>query len=463
VRDLAYDLAEHAAKIKYDDLPGTVVEITKKFILDTLGTTIAGSNGSGCKAVIEQVKEWGGKGESTVLVYGGKVIAMNAAMANGIMAHAVELDDTHDEVPCHANVSVLPAALAMAEQKGGVNGKDLITAVAVGNDVLSRISLGVAGPLTWLLTSAGGYFGATVAASKILGFDAHKLHHAMGIAFSQCAGSGQCTLDGALVKRMQPGFAARAGILSAVLADKGITGTVNIFEGADGFYPLYYPNRKYDRERILDGLGTTFEGVNLSAKLYPCCRETHAAIDGALTLVKENDIKPDDVAEVIVYSNAFTYKVVGKPYEMREHPEVDAQFSIPYTVAVAIVRRSVFINDFSEKRIKTDQQVLEMSRKVRVIADKVEPIYKRGKESTVVPIIINIIMKNGKVYSHTVKSLLGTPENPVSMEIIADKFRKCAEFSAKPFSKEKVEEIITIVNNLESMEETDELIRRLVA
>ena len=123
MRDIAYDLAANAAGVKYGDLPEDIVEITKKFILDTLATTMAGSSAPGCNTVIDYVKERGGGEESTIMIYGGKVPSSEAAFANGMMAHALDFDDTHDEAVIHANVSVMPAALAIAEWRGGESGK----------------------------------------------------------------------------------------------------------------------------------------------------------------------------------------------------------------------------------------------------------------------------------------------------------------------------------------------------
>ena len=169
MKDLAYDLVSNAARVKYDDLPKDVVEITKKFILDTLATTIAGSSAPGCESVVNQVKDWGGKEEATILIYGGKVVSENAALANSMMAHALDLDDTHDEAVVHAYVSVLPAALAMAERNGGVDGKDLIAAVTVGVDLMYRLGLASFGH-DWVYSSTMAYFGATVAAGEIFCF-----------------------------------------------------------------------------------------------------------------------------------------------------------------------------------------------------------------------------------------------------------------------------------------------------
>ena len=185
MKDVAHDLVANAAKTQYGDLPSDVVEVTKKFVLDTLGTAIAGSSAPGCGDTVEVIKDWGGRKESTVLVYGGKVIAPHAAFVNSMMVQALDLDDVHEEALLHANVAVLPAALAMAERRGNVSGEDLIAAVVVGVDVACRVGLGVIGPLSWLITCVAGYFGAAIAAGKILGLDESKLHNAIGIVYSQ--------------------------------------------------------------------------------------------------------------------------------------------------------------------------------------------------------------------------------------------------------------------------------------
>ena len=413
MRDLAHDLVENTVKIRYDMLPKGVAEITKKFILDTLATTLVGSSAPGCRDVVDQIKDWGGKQESTVLVYGGKLISPNAAFANSMMAHAVDFDDTHDEAVIHANVWVLPAALAMAERMGGVSGKDLITAVSIGVDVTCRLCLGAVGPLSGNAGAYVGYFGATLAAGKILGLNENRLLHAIGIAYSQCAGNRQCIVDRALVKRMQPAFGARGAILSSLLAHRGITGAKNIFEGQYGLFPVYLRG-EYDRAKVIRELGERFEGENLSVKLYPCCRYTHPAIDAALSIARENNLVPNDIREIMVHVTQPAYDLVGRPFEIRESPQVDAQFSIPYTVSVAITRRDVFIDDFFEQKITKDMPVLHLAEKVRVIADQ-EPIGKG-----LVPCVVEIITEDEKRYSQRIEIARGNPRQPVSIEEVAE-------------------------------------------
>lgn len=454
MRDLAYDLAENTAKITYDAIPKDVAEITKKFILDTFATTLVGSSAPGCRDVIEQMRDWGGKEESTLLVYGGKLISPNAAFANSVMAHAVDFDDTHDEAIIHANVWVLPAALAIAERMGGVSGKDFITAMSIGVDVTCRLCLGAVGPLGGNAGAYIGCFGATLAAGKLLGLDEGKLHHAIGIAYSQCAGNRQCIVDRALVKRMQPAFGARGAIISSLLAQRGITGAKDVFEGQYGLFPVYLGG-EYDRGKIIRELGERFEGENLSVKLYPSCRYTNPSIDAALSIAREDTIVPNDIKEIIVHVTQTAYDLVGKPFEIRESPQVDAQFSIPYTVSVALTRRNVFIDDFFEQKITKDVPVLDLAKKVRVMADQ-KPVGKG-----LVPCVVEITTKDGKVYSRRIEIVRGDPRKPVRIEEVAEKFRKCAAFSAKPIAKENIEETIEAVDRLEDVQDIGRIVRLL--
>ncbi|MFH1486358.1 MAG: MmgE/PrpD family protein, partial [Chloroflexota bacterium] len=214
--DAAVALAKNAARTRYSDIPVEAVEATKKDIIDTLGTTMAGSAAAGGREIAELMRESGCGGKSTILVYGGKVCAENAAMANGSMGHALDYDDTHDAAILHVGVTTVPAAFAIAEQIGRVNGRDFITAVTLGIDVICRLGLankeGPAEPGGWILTPLYGYFGAAIAAGKLLGLDEVGLINAMGIAYSQTAGNHRCIDDGALTKRMQAGFAAKGGV-----------------------------------------------------------------------------------------------------------------------------------------------------------------------------------------------------------------------------------------------------------
>lgn len=445
--DVSNDLVEYAAKTNYGDLPREVVEATKKVILDTLGTTLAGSSAPGCMEVADVLKGWGGRKESTILVLGGKIPCFEATFINSMMAHARDFDDTYDAIPLHATVSVLPAALAVAEERGGVSGENLIAAVVLGVDILCRMGLAINVFHGWHLTATLGSFGSAIAASKILGLDKEKMFNAFGIAYSQVCGHRQASRDGALTKRMQPAFNAKAGVLSAYFANRGIVGTQNTLEGKYGFFNLYEGGR-YSRERLIEGLGERFEIVNLSLKPYPCCRLTHPSIEAALKIVREHHVEPSDVKEVVIRMPRMPFESVGRPFELRANTQVTAQFSVPYTVAVSIMNKDLELADFEEENVLKGK-ILEFAKnKVQVFADE------RFQDSrSFTPVRVEMRMKGGETYFEEIEMIKGSPERPMSYEEVKDKFLKCSKYSVKKLPKKNLERIVEMVNRLEEVED----------
>ncbi len=437
-------IVDHVTGTQFNDLPEAVVDDAKRFILDSLGVTIAGSSAPGCKEVVDLFKEWGGKPEATILLYGGKVPSPSAAMANSMMMHALDFDDTLDESALHAHVSVLPAAVAVAESVGRVSGKDLITAVTLGVDLVCRLGLATRRPLSWIRSATCGFFGAAAAAGKVMGLNGEQMSNALGVAYSQVAGNAQCLIDGGLVKRMQPAFAARAGVLSAFLARGRITGARHFLEGQYGFFNLY-EGGDYDPEKLLQDLGTRFEGTKLSIKPYPSCRMTHAAIDAALSIREEHGIEPYDIEEIVVHASKMVHDMVGSPFTIRDNPQVDAQFSIPYTVAAALIRGDVFLRDFEESSIR-DPHVLSCAGGVKVVVDP--ELAERDIMTT------HLVLKTkDKAYSKRIDKAKGNPLNPMSMDDCIEKFRKCVLSSQRPIPEEKVDEILDCLVELEGLKE----------
>src|SRR5450432_2843081 len=284
--DFAAVLARFACKLAIGDMPATAIAAAKTNIFDTLACAAAGSGARGVADARELALEWGGAPQATILAFGDKIPAHHAAWVNATMAHARDYDDTHDAAVLHAGVSVVPAALAAAEWRGGVRGSDFITAVAAGLETIFR--LGVATQIGiiesgFMYTALFGHFAATVAAGRVAGLDATQMVNALGIVYSQVAGNHQVTRDGALTKRMQPGFAAQAALVSVQLAQRGVRGAQATFEGVDGFLRVYLRDR-CDGDVLRAWLGTRYEFVDLSYKPYPCCRFNHTAIDAAISL-----------------------------------------------------------------------------------------------------------------------------------------------------------------------------------
>ncbi len=453
MKDAIFDLARKVVKTEYEDLPQEVIATAKMFILDTFGVALAGSTAAGCAEVVNLIKEQGGRPDSTILVYGIKVPAQEATFVNSMMMHSRDFDDAHEGgVGGHCNVTVLPAALALAE-RNGASGKEFLTAVVLGIDLMCH--MGNIAPLFhgWHNTATLGAFGATAAGGKILRLNEDKLVNALGIVFCQAAGNRQGRADGALSKRMQPGFAAKAGVFSDLLAERGLTGAKNIIQGPWGFFSLYGDRRIQVGEEMLtpwrEKLAKEYEVVNLSAKPYPCCRMTHGAIDAALSLIREHGIKEKDVKEVEVQTSPVGYDTVGHPFQIRDNPQVDGQFSIPYTVAVAIQRGKVVLDDFEEAVVLQPKNA-ELAKKVVVQGDKSLP-----KWSTVV----TFHTVSGKSFSKRIDVMKGHPQNPLTREEFLEKFKDCARHSAKPINSERLEEILASLESIEKTKNINQLVK----
>jgi 2-methylcitrate dehydratase PrpD len=448
---IAEKLVRYVSETTFDKLPAEVVSETKKFILDTIGVGLAGAREPGCREAVDVVKKWSANDAgSTIIYYGGKVSPPEAAFANSVLMHALDFDDTLDSSAMHTHVSALPAALALAEARGRVGGKELITAVVLGVDVTCRIASAITTPLSWIRTATCGSFGAAAAAAKTMGMGGQEVLNTLGIVYSQTAGNAQCLVDGGLVKRMQPGFSARSALISTALSSKGVTGATNIFEGKYGFFNLY-ERGKVKPENVTKNLGDHFGVMDLSIKPYPSCRMTHASIDAALELSNSQSIAPEAIAEILVYGSKMVSDMVGGAFEIRTNPQVDAQFSIPYAVAVALMRGKVLLDDFSSDKVKKETPVLELAKKIKVVIDPELPANNISSAN------MTIKMLNGDTLSSRVDSLKGSPSKPMSFDECAGKFRDCLEYSGKASLIENADILIDLLFNLEQRKDVREL------
>ena len=444
-------LVRYVSETNFNRLPREVVDETKKFILDTIGVGLAGVREPGCKEVVDLVKKWSSNNTgSTIIYYRDKVSPPEAAFANSVIMHALDFDDTLDSSAMHAHVSSIPAALAIGEDKGKVSGKEFITAVTLGVDITCRIGSAILSPLSWIRTATCGSFGAAAAATKILNGGEKEILNTLGIVYSQTAGNAQCLVDGGLVKRMQPGFSARSAVLSAALASQGVTGATNIFMGEYGFFNLY-ERGKVKEEKAVENLGDHFGVMDLSIKPYPCCRMTHASIDAALELYHSHHIDVEGIAEVVAYVSKMVSDMVGAPFITRANPQVDAQFSIPYTVAVALRKGKVFLDDFASDTVKKDSSTLELTKKIKILID---PELSANDISSASMIIR---MLQGESISFKVNTLKGSPLRPMTFDECADKFKKCIEYSQKSSLIKNSEIITDFIFNLEKKKDISEI------
>jgi len=448
--DVLFEIVRNAVTRKYDDLPDHVIEITKMFILDTIGTAFAGSTATGSKDLFGLVSEQGGKEESTIWVFGKKVPSQAAAFVNGVMAHARDFDDTHDEAVFHAHTSVLPASLALAERQNK-GGKKLITAVVLGVDFFCRLGLALPSLGGWIHSSTLAYFASTLAAAKILSFDEDQCLNALGIAYSQVSGNRQCLEERTLTKRVQPGLGSRAGVFSALLAERNITGPKNVLHGKYGFVNLYQKGN-CDKQKMSNGLGESYGVEGLSMKPWPSCRGTHGAIDLILQFVQENAITEEEIERITFYVPQLVYDLTGRAFKIGTNPQVDAQFSIPYTTATSIIKKELTLLDFEDETV-INSPALNLTERITVLVDR-----DIKDPKALVPIKMKLIKKNGEVITKETNFIKGCPNKRMNVEECVQKFSSCVEYSSKPYLIRNVDNIVHNIMNLQELDDLTQLI-----
>jgi len=452
-------LAKNIVDTGYDDIPREVAAVTKRSLLDAIGVILAaGKLGEGCKQFVALAIEQGGKKESTILGFDAKVPACMAAFANGSMSHALDFEDTHDIALVHPNAAAIPAALAVSERIGDVRGKDFIAAVTLGSDLVARLGLAFkenAVEYGWYMPPILEAFGATTTAGKLLKLDAEQIRNAFSLTLCQATCSAELIYSSdSMIRAVRDSFSAKAGLLSALLAKKGITGFQQPFEGKAGLFNNY-SRGKWDRRLLTKDLGKIFEGANVSFKPWPSCRGTHAYIDATLRILEEHPLKPAEIKAFNLTVNSMN-KMLCEPLENKKNPvtAIEAKFSLPFTVATAIVHGKVTLDHFN-RRALSDPVVLELARKVSYRVDEKLSLRQATQGS------LQIETQNGGTYSKSSEFPCGHPDNPMSEEAFLSKFMDCAKHSAKKFSKSALNKIVALTMNLEEIRDMSELTRNL--
>ena len=462
--DAVENLLDMGLGTRFEDLPPEVVERTRLAVLDTLGAAIAGISGEGVAPLAAMYKDWGGKAEATALPLGTMLPMPAAAMLNGLAGRAWDLDDVHEQNTCHINVNVVPAVLALAEGRGPVGGKDFLTAVAVGAEMVCRTS--AASRISFSETGSSmsyqcGFYGAALASARLLGLSKDAARHALGIAHARIAGNQQGYVAGAMTVRLMQGIAVEGGLLSALMAERGVTGSTEILEGKFGYFPVYHRG-KYDRNALVEGLGKTWLLMEVSLKPpYPCCKYTHGPIEATVAAMKELGIGPDEIAKITVkVTNREVHDLVCLSRERKWNPQslTDAQFSLPFTVAYAAANGGVGVETFQPAGLANAG--------ARALLPKVEAqldmsAQGEGRGTFPMPGIIRIETRSGRSVDKTVTYVKGHPKNPMTYEDVAAKFRICAALGRPGWTG--AEEVIEAIRSIESLQHTGTLARLCAA
>jgi 2-methylcitrate dehydratase PrpD len=349
--------------------------------------------------------------------------------------------------------------LAAAELRGGVSGAELIAAVTAGLETICRLGVSTRLPVIdsgFIYTGLLGHFGATVAAARALGLDQAQTVNALGIDYSMVAGNHQVTRDAALTKRMQPGFSAMSAVIAAQLARRGVRGAQATFEGIDGFFRVYLRDQ-VDRVQVREGLGERFELTQLSYKPYPCCRFNHTAIEAALRLREAVGGRYEAIRAIRVGLNHQAYQAVCTPEAIRYSPRtvVQAQFSIPYTVAAAMIDGQVGLGHFTD-RLAERNDIIALAQKVRPRVDaEIEARYGRS----ISPAEVELELTDGQVLREWIELPLGHPDRPMSPADFERKAADCFKVSARTIDPRAIARLRDCVEQLNELPDAMALTR----
>lgn len=430
------ELANFLMGTRWKDLPEEVRKRAAFLLTDTLGNIIGGQSLESTQALIRALSS-AGILDGDLPLPGSQLKASPFALAyiSGAAAHGFDFDDTHANAQIHPGAPVVSAALAAAALNGSST-DSLLTGIVVGYEAMARVSYGLTPDVHsrrgFHLTATTGVFGAAAAAGSILGVDSNSLQQAWGSCLSMAAGSGQFMFNGAWTKRIHVGHAAANGLLAVQMTCSGVSGALEALEGRDGFWNLY--SEQPEPQAAVRSLGSGWEIMHSAIKPYPCCRAMHAPVDAIFALQDKHEFDAADILAVQVGVPERCHMITCLPEQLKRHPQsqVDAQFSMYFCIAQALVSRSLTISNVAEGW--EDEQVLDMIQKIDTFVDQeADSIYPQS-----FPGRVRIELRNGDVLEQWVELPTGEPDKMLSATQLQAKFMGLTEMILPRVSSEEL-------------------------
>ena len=444
----------------YKDIPRDAVEKAKRTALDCLGAALAGVTEPVSQAITGYVTKLGGPPQASVFGAGLKVSLPDAALANGVIAHALDYDDCGVKIG-HPSVLVLPAVLSLGEHLGA-SGQDILTAYMLGLEVEGKLALHADFKLMQSRLNHQSWYGsigAAAACTKLLRLDIAKTRMALGIAANFA--SGLSANHGSMAGAMAAGNACRNGVIAALMAREGVTANPNIIETKNGFYDTLVGVGHYDAERMAEGLGNPFyiESPGIGLKKYPSCYHTHRALDGVFQLLGEHRLSDKDIAEVDVGTSERALRVLA--FSEPETP-YQAKYSMPHCISAALVDRQVNLATFTSDKMK-DRDIIEAKKKVHLSFPDV-PIWPGladvGPDTEFVGNPVTIRTTDGRSYNARVDIPRGDPSLPLTDDELLTKYRDCGRSQLRP---DDMERSVSLVLGFETIADIGTLMATLTS
>jgi len=449
-------MAEWAATVRYEDLPAEVVREAKRYLMDSVGCALGGAQQHDVHIAREVLGECAGSGAATVLVTGERWDPVSASLLNALMIRVMDYNDIYwKQDPSHPS-DIIPAVLACAE-RAGRSGRDVIVGTVIAYEFeqrLCEVSFPGVRELGWhhaTLTAAA----APAAAGRMLGLTPAQIQHAIGISASRHCTTGSVTAGKlTMMKNTVDPLATQSGVLAALLAEKGYTGPEHVLDGKEGFSHVLKSEWKW--EIMTEGLGRDWRILQCGMKFFPTEALTHAPISAVLDLVVGNDLKPEQVKDVTIYSLARAADILADPSKYDPRTKETADHSLPYVIAAAIVDRQVTPVQFKPEKVMSDAIRAQLP-KVKVIADpEIEAAFPKLQKVRVV-----ITTSDGRILERRLDYPKGDPRNPLSDDEIAGKFAALAQGVATPADVRRMQDAIARTETFASARElTAELVVR---
>lgn len=442
-------LAAFTAELDWDVIPPAVIERAKLLILDALGVGIASLSQPFASRALAGVAAMGGEGPCSVIGQPKPMSPRDAALANGMLIHGLDFDDTHMASIVHASAACVPAALAVAESLGK-SGRDLLLAYVAGMETAIRVGAAADGRFHhagFHATAIAAHFSSALIAGRLLGLESERLVDAQGIAASTASGIQVFLEDGAWTKRFHPGWAATAGITAATLAQHGFLGPKRPYEGKFGLFDTHFQAHaaEVEVERLSAGLGTNWMLADTAIKPYPVCHFIHGCADAAIELSRE--LNGADIAAVECLLPAPTMPIVAEPVAVKLAPKTDydAKFSAQFVVAGCLARGHFGLQELTDSALR-DRELLALTSKVtcRVDPDSAFPTYFSGG--------VNVTLADGRKLSRHVRVNSGAGERALDLDGVTKKYRGTAGMS---FDADKAERVRQIILGLEEHSAAD--------
>ena len=414
-------MSQWAAEVKFEDLSQDAVYQAKRFLLDSVGCALGGYQQHDVIIALEVLDEIAGPGKATVIGSGKQMDAVSASLANALMIRCMDYNDIYwKQDPSHPS-DIFPAAMACCERAGS-GGQELIVGLVLGHEFEMRLCEAAFPGIRergWHHATLTAFVSPIVAA-RMLHLDWTKIQHAIGISASARATLGAVTAGKlTMMKNTVDPMATQSGVLAALFAEKGYSGPEHVIDGKEGLTHCFGPEWKLNL--LTDGLGESWRITQCGMKAFPTEALTHTPISAVLALVKDHDLKPNDIAKVQIRTTTRGADILSDPSKYDPHTKETADHSLPYVVAAAIAERQVTPLQFTMEKIM-DATIREQLHKIVVVADseieKVFPALQR--------VIVTITTVDGHEFSKQLDYPKGDPRNPLTDKEIEEKFEALA-------------------------------------